>query len=274
MSPRRIQASVALAFLLLLSVTAYAQMWRRPAPNANRYWGKYEYEMQDPVDDPADALVPGEFVFGRLRYRSENDGRGYARWGIDASKGDRLFLATIRRLTRIHTRSMEEIIDVESDDIFNWPFLFAVSAGDWDLTPSHAARLKQYLDRGGFLLVDDFHGDRDWAGFMSGMSQIYPGARIEELEDSDPIFNVVYNLKDRVQIPGANVVHGRGYEKDGVVPHWRGLFDEKGRIIVAICFNMDVGDGWEFADVPDYPEKFSGQAMRLGINYVMYSMTH
>ncbi len=230
--------------------------------------------MQDPVDDPADAAEKTEFAFARLRYRSPRDGWSYARWGIDCNKSDRQFMQGLRRLTRLHVRSIEEIVDIESDEIFNWPWLFAVSPGDWVFTREHAARLKQYFDRGGSMMVDDFHGERDWQSFLRGILQAIPDGQVIELENDAAIFNVVYNLTDRVQIPGANVVHGPGYEKDGVVPHWRAIVDKRGRVVVAICFNMDVGDAWEFADSPDYPEKFASQAYRLGINYVLYAMTH
>ena len=84
----------------------------------------------------------------------------------------------------------------------------------------------------------------------------------------------MYDLTKRVQIPGANVVHGPGYERGGVVPHWRGILDKDGRVIIAISFNMDIGDAWEFADDPNYPERFASEAYRLGVNYVLYSMTH
>jgi hypothetical protein len=109
---------------------------------------------------------------------------------------------------------------------------------------------------------------------MNGIHMIYPDARVVELGDNEPIFKVIYELKERINVPGANVVHGPGYEKDGVTPFWRGVIDAEGRVIIAICFNMDVGDGWEFADSPDYPEKFSAMALRLGVNYAIYSMTH
>jgi hypothetical protein len=242
-----------------------------------RKWARYEHEMQDPVDDPPDADRKGEFAFARLRYRSPLDRRfrgGYSRWGIDCNKGDRLFIQCLRRLTRLDMQPIETIIDADSDEVFNWPWLFAVSAGDWQLSPDHAARLRKYLDRGGFLMVDDFHNEREWAIFMEGIHQIYPDAVAVELEDGHPIFGSVYTMKERVRVPGANVVHGSGIERGGVVPHWRAVLDSKGRVIVAICFNMDVGDGWEFADDPDYPVELSAQAMHLGINYVLYAVTH
>jgi hypothetical protein len=240
-----------------------------------RIWAQYEPEMQDPVDDPPDAARKGEFELGRLRYRSPRDGMTpYARWGIDANKGDRTFITLLRRLTRIDAKPIETIIDIDSDQIFDYPFLLAISAGDWELTPKQAERLRKYFNRGGFLMVDDFHNEYEWAQFMAGIRQIDPAAHVEELEDDSPAFHVVYDLNERVRVVGANVVYSGGVERGGTYPHWRGLIDSRGRMIVAICFNMDVGDGWEFADDPEYPERLSSAAIRLGVNYVSYAMTH
>src|SRR3954469_23156915 len=99
-----------------------------------RIQAKYEAEMQDPVDDPPDALHKGEFSLGRLRYRSPLDypGRPYARWGIDANKGDRLLIGIMRRLTRVEVQPIETIIDVDDDEIFEHPWLLAISVGDWE----------------------------------------------------------------------------------------------------------------------------------------------
>lgn len=245
------------------------------AQSRARVWAQYEPEMQDPVDDPPDANRKGDFQLGRLRYRSSRDGMTpYARWGIDANKGDRTFISLLQRLTRIDAKPIETILDVDSDEMFDYPFLLAISAGDWELTQKQAERLRKYFNRGGFLMVDDFHNEYEWAQFMAGIRQIDPAAHVEELEDDSPAFHVVYDLNERVRVVGANVVHSGGVERGGTYPHWRGLIDSKGRMIVAICFNMDVGDGWEFADDPDYPERLSSAAIRLGVNYVTYAMTH
>lgn len=241
-----------------------------------RVWARYEPEMQDPVDDPPDTGRKGEVVLGRLRYRSPLDGRrfgGYARWGIDANKGDRLFISILQRLTRIDVEPIETIIDVDSDEMFNTPLLFAVSVGDWQLSPSQARRMGEYLRRGGFLMVDDFHNEREWATFMEGIQQMGLGAEPEELPDTAPAFHVLFDV-ERIRVSGANVVHGSGIERGGTIPHWRGIMDSHERMMVAINFNQDMGDGWEFADVPDYPEAMSSQAIRLGTNYVVYTMTH
>jgi len=266
---RRVRIGLA-SLLLGLAVFSAAQM-------RDRVWARYEAEMQDPVDDPPDAGRKGELAIGRLRYRSPLDSRrfgGYARWGIDANKGDRLFIGILRRLTRIDVEPIETIIDVDSDEIFNTPFLFAVSVGDWQLSRTQAERIGEYLRRGGFLLVDDFHNDREWAIFMDGIRQMGLTGEVEELPDSASAFHVLFDLKERVRVPGANVVHGSGIERGGTVPHWRGIMDSHGRMMVAISFNQDIGDGWEFADVPDYPERLSSEAIRIGTNYVVYAMTH
>jgi hypothetical protein len=241
-----------------------------------RIQSRYEDEMQDPVDDPPDADHKGGFTIGRLRYRSPMDFRsgGYARWGIDANKGDRLFASILRRLTRVDVSPIEMIADVDADDMFNTPFLLAISVGDWRLSQPQADRLGEYLRRGGFLMVDDFHNDREWGIFMQGIRQMGFGDSVQELEDSSQPFHTVFDLKERIRVSGANVVHGSGIERGGVVPHWRAITDEHGRMVVAITFNQDIGDGWEFADIPDYPEAMSNQAMRLGTNYAVYAMTH
>jgi hypothetical protein len=246
------------------------------AQSRGRIWARYEDEMQDPVEDPPGAGRKGEFIQGRLRYHSPMDGRwgGYFRWGIDANKGDRIFLGILHRLTRIDVQPVEHIVDIDSDDMFDFPWMFAVSVGDWELTDPQAQRLRKYFDRGGFLFVDDFHNDREWDRFMRGMRLVDPSIEYVELQDTDAPFHVLFDMKDRIRVPGANVVHGNGIERGGTYPHWRAILDGKGRMMVAISFNQDVGDGWEFADDPTYPEKFASEAIRLGANYVLYAMTH
>jgi hypothetical protein len=247
-----------------------------------RYNNTYEYEMQNPAVDPPDAGEKTEFAFARLRYRSA--GRGFGRryrgggnsWGTDSNKAERQFVQGVRRLTRVHVRSVEQILDVDSDEMYDWPWLYAVEVGHWELNDSQAKRLRTYLDRGGFLMVDDFHGLDEWDTFEVSLKRIFPDRPIVDIDDEDGIFKVIYDLKDRVQVPGLQYVRsGRTYERsDDTAPRWRAVYDDKGRIQVAILYNMDHGDAWEWADYPEYPEKFASQAYRIGINYLVYSMTH
>jgi hypothetical protein len=107
------------------------------------------------------------------------------------------------------------------------------------------------------------------------MSRVFPDRQVVDLENNDAIFHVLYNLDDKFQVPGvATFGTGVTYEDDGVEARWRGIYDDKGRIMVAICHNMDLGDAWEHADHPNYPEKYSSLAYRIAINYIIYSMSH
>jgi hypothetical protein len=249
-----------------------------------RHSQSFEWEMQDPVPDPPDANVKAEFAFGRLRYRSGFGGggfggRGFGRrssWGIDSNRADRLFAIAQRRLTRVNTQSVEEVIDVDDGPLLDYPWLYAVEVGRWSISPPQGKRLREYLDRGGFLMVDDFHGGAEWDNFMAGLLQIYPDRPVVDIPNDDPIFHMISDLSDRVQIPGAQYVRsGLTYERnDGYPAHWRGIYDDKGRLVVVICHNVDLGDAWQYADDPRYPEKFAAQALRIGVSYVMYSMTH
>jgi len=271
MNPRK--AATFLVLAVMMSLTAYAAQ----RVGGTRRWAEYEREMQDPAEDPPDAYEKTEFAFARLRYRSFRGGffRGGGSWGTDSNKAERQFMRGVRRLTRIHTRSVEEIIDVDSDEVFNWPWLYAVEVGHWDLSDSQAKRLRAYLDRGGFLMVDDFHGSAEWSIFMNSLHKVFPDRTPVEAPNSDAIFHTIYDLDARFQVPGLQwVSSGRTYEQDGVTARWQAVYDDKGRIQVAICHNMDLGDAWEWADNPRYPERFTSLAYRIGINYIVYAMSH
>lgn len=256
------------ALLVITAVAAYAVSGRKAA--------QYEYEMQNPAEDPPDKDVPGEFTFARLRYRSVSGGWRRSSWGTDSNKAERVFLQGVRRLTRIQTRSVEEIIDVEDDDMYNWPWLYAVEVGHWNLSEAHAKRLRQYLDRGGFLMVDDFHGEAEWINFETSLRRIFPDRTVVDLGDNDQVFHVLYDLGQRFQVPGRQYIRsGRTYERyDGTNAHWRAVLDDRQRVQVLICHNSDLGDAWEWADDPDYPENFASLAYRIGLNAVVYSLTH
>ena len=180
----------------------------------------------------------------------------------------------MRRLSRVHVRSVEQIVNLDDgDEVYNWPWLYAVQVGEWGITDAQAAKLRDYCLRGGFFMADDFHGTTEWGVFEESMHRVFPDRPIVEIDDADPIFHTVYDLNDRVQIPGQ--AHLRlGYKADGKGAHWRGIFDDRGRVMIAISFNSDIGDAWEYADDPYYPENFTGLAIRIGVNYVIYAMTH
>lgn len=251
------------------------------------------YPSMEPYDDvelPPDYNEQTEWVFARLMYPQHPRARfgGFRRfgggdwreggtsWTQDYPRADRHFSAALRRLTRIHVRSVEQPVNLDDgDDAFNYPWMNAGEMGDWKLTRAQAAALREYLLRGGFLMLDDFWGTEEWNRFAESMDMVFPDRPIVEIANDDPIFHIVYDLNERYQVPGQwALARGTTYRNDGATAHWRGIYDDHGRVMVAMTFNSDVGDSWEWADDPNYPEKYSALGIRIGVNYVMYSMTH
>lgn len=192
------------------------------------------------------------------------------------------FMQGLNRLTRIDGALVNRydgeggrIISLQDDSIFDYPWLYAVEVGGWTLDHNEAAKLKEYLLRGGFLMVDDFHGTAEWARFADTLKLVFPDHPILEIPEQDEVLHVLYDLDQRIQIPGIHTYfNGQTWERDGYVPHWRGMYDDDGRLMVVINFNMDLGDAWEHADTPGYPEPMTALAYRFAVNYVIYSMTH
>lgn len=219
-----------------------------------------------------------EFQFVRVIYStsSEIDG-GWRRnsWHTDAPEAETHLLEGIRRLTRVRTDRESVSLRLTDPAIFEHPFLYAVEVGHWALGEEEAARLRDYLLHGGFLMVDDFHGTEEWQIFTESMQRVFPDRPIIELPDDAAVFHTQYDLDHRVQIPGIRgAITGRTWEKDGYVPHWRGIVDDEGRLMVVINFNMDLGDAWEHADNPLYPAPLTILAYHFAIDYLTYAMTH
>jgi hypothetical protein len=232
---------------------------------------------------PPDYQKPAELVLGRLMYPSGGRGfggswlQGGTNWTVDYPRGDRTFATAIRRLTRVEVRSVEQPTNPDDgDDIFNWPYIHVGMPSTWNLTPEQGKKIRDYLQRGGFLVCDSFFGTAEWEGFERGMRLIYPDRNIEEIPSEDPIFHTVYDLTERYQVGNFRSLVGRGvpYRGDGIQPHWRTVRDDHGRVTMAINFNNDLGDSWQLADNPQYPVKYSDMGIRLGVNYVTYAMSH
>ncbi|MBK9166533.1 MAG: DUF4159 domain-containing protein [Bryobacterales bacterium] len=244
------------------------------AVHAQRGFRRFLIEDDD-APMPADAAEKTEFTFARLRYPSGGSWGYRGHWTIDYPKADRQFVQGVRRLTRIHTRSVEEVVDLDTDKIFDYPWIYVVEPGRWILSDEQCKKLREYLLRGGFLMTDDFHGSDEWEQFMYSMGRVFPDRPVVEIEDGDPAFHVLYDLDERLQVPGiVNYPYHRTHERDGYEARWRGIYDDKGRLMAGICFNQDLGDAWEWADDPTYPEKYASFAYRVGINYIIYAMTH
>jgi len=220
-----------------------------------------------------------EFHMARLIYSNAPGSRGGWRqmWAIDYPDAEYHFLNGVRRLTRINTADDSIHLRLTDDRIFDHPWLFVQQVGTWHLSDAEISRLREYLLRGGFMVADDFHGPTDWLYFHNVIRRVFPDRPIIDLPQDDEIMQVFYDLDQHTQIPGRrHLYRTRSGEIDAHMAGpatWRGIYDDDLRLMVAINFNMDMGDAWEHADDPVYPEPMTALAYRFGINYLIYAMT-
>ena len=255
--------------------------------HAEREFRVYEaLEPQADVELPPDWDKPAEFVVGRMMFPN-NPGFGFFRfrgnwreggtaWAVDYPRGDRRLAQILRRTTRIDVRSVEQPVNLEDgNDVYDWPFLIAGLPGMWELSDEHVAKLREYLLRGGFLLCDSFFGSREWDGFLDGIRRVFPDRAIVDLPAGHAMFHTVFDIDNRQQVPNWNALRGGlPYRADGAIPHWRAILDDDGRVMVAIAFNNDLGDSYQWADDPGYPADGANLGLRMGVNFAVYALTH
>ena len=233
-------------------------------------------------DDSPEA----EFHMARLIYRTRGGAgsRGIIQpwWAVDYPLAEAHFFNALRRITNLSVAEDSRHLEASDKRIFDYPFLFLQQPGqgNWRPTDEDAANLREYFLRGGFMLVDDFHGEYDWSVFEAAIQRVFPDRPIIEIPEDDAFMKVFYDLAGdrKIPIPGdRHLVYGRGGETVARMEgpsHWRGIYDERGNLMVAMNFNGDMGDAWEHADDPYYPGPMTALAYRLGVNYVIYAMTH
>jgi hypothetical protein len=259
-------------------------------------------------DGPEKKEGPQEFYFTRLMYTDiygrgprpgqpppdpdtleRNRGLGdrsvsiFGRWMMDTWDADIQYMWGIQRLTNIQLSVEPHPIPIMWPDLFKYPYIYAVEPGYMELSDGEAARLREYLLRGGFLHVDDFHGTREWNQFARQMRKVFPDREIKDLPLTHPIFHTFYDIDRVIQVPNVRLgemykMSGgrtRTYEQsDDTQPHIRGISDDNGRLMVFITHNSDYGDAWEWMDDPNYPSEFTTYAYRLGVNSIIYAMSH
>ena len=221
---------------------------------------------------PLDAETDTDaFTFVRLKYR----GRASI-WDIDWPASDRNFIRQLRAHTNIEVSPKEKIVDIRSKELFKYPFAYMLEVSRLILTTEEAENVREYLLRGGFILVDDFHGGRQWKQFYKQFKKIFPKREPKDIPISHPLFHCFYQIDELKQIPGAGAaMRGMTYEKhDGFPARCLGVYDDYGRLMMMINFNSDLGDGWEHAAERFYPRECSDMAFKLGINAVVYALTH
>jgi hypothetical protein len=240
-----------------------------------------------------------QFYFTRLAYR-ENGYRGFGRsvgrdykcpefggrnffppqgvgWSMDSPGADCKFMGGVHRLTGLNVYPNPNMIEILDDSLFNFPYAYVVEPGGMDLTKEEAEQLREYLLRGGFIHADDFWGLQEKENFEYEMKKVFPEYSFEVLRLDEEVFHTFFDIDEIIQIPGqdAGCYGGPTFERsDDREARVYGLRNDKGRLMVVATYNSDLGDAWEYMDLPCYPAKYSGQAYRLGLNFMIYAATH
>ncbi|MBI3468901.1 MAG: DUF4159 domain-containing protein [Planctomycetes bacterium] len=270
----------ALAVVSLLSGVVLAQRgrWRG-------YRGGYGGEIMLPSDRngvPNWELDPrfksDVFTFVRVRYQSW--GRGGYSWATDYPDSDLNFPFRLQQLTSMKVDPNGRIVELTDDELFDYPFIYMIEPGSLEFSEDEITNLRRYLFNGGFLMVDDFWGEDEWANFYDQIKRVFPDREPIELPLEHPIFHCVYDLKEKPQVPSIHAASrgsGRTWERwDAQEVHFKAIFDDKGRMMSIICHNTDLGDGWEREGEDEwYFREFSEKkSYPMGINIVFYAMTH
>lgn len=219
------------------------------------------------------------FTFVRVKY---NSFRGWSRWSTDYPDSDLNFSYRLQQLTSIKVDPNGKILELTDPELFDYPFIYMIEPGGLEFTDEEVVALRRYLTNGGFLMVDDFWGEAEWDNFYYEIKRVFPDREAVELPLEHPIFHCVYDLHEKPQIPSINIAQwGRSQgitweREDAREVHYRGIFDDDGRLMAFIGHNTDLGDGWEReGEDPWYFREFSEKkAYPLGINVVFYAMTH
>lgn len=227
--------------------------------------------------------TPGRWPFYWTRAVYSGYGRGWGgrggrggSWATDYPKGDQQFLVVLKRLVRLNAYDWENAVPLDDPILRHFPIVYAVEVGRMDLSEPEVEGLRSYLEQGGYLIVDDFWGSREWAQFEYNMRRVFPERPIVDLPLDHPLFSAFYDIEEIKQVPNnRNAANGyQTHERDGYTPYVKGIFDDLGRLMVVINWNTDLGDAWEWAESPYYPLEYSTFAYELGANMIIYGMTH
>ena len=273
-SAHGVPAAASLLFLLALL----------PAEPLNAQWRS---GRNAPIRKPAEAAEPGGFTFCRLQYRRVREewlGRG---WVTDYPDGDRNLPLRLSQLTRTNIARDEwgdpfhAVVTATEPALYECPFLFASDVGTIGLSDAEAEQLRDYLLKGGFLWADDFWGNHAWRNWTAEMQRILPGHAIVPIPPDHVVFHTLYSVDSIPQIPsiqywrmsGRGGTSERGAESE--VPTMHGIMDESGRLLVVMTHNTDIADGWEREGEDDrFFHLFSPNAYAVGINVILYALTH
>jgi hypothetical protein len=212
------------------------------------------------------------FYWTRAMYSGGGFRRG-GTWAIDFPKSDQQFLIVLKRLVRLNAYDWENPVGLWDPDLRKFPLIYMLEVGGMYLTDLEVDGLRGYMDAGGFVIVDDFWGQRAWDNFLWNMRRVFPDKAIVDIDLDHPIYSAYYNVEEVVQVPAIGRVYNPA-ECAGCYPQVKGMYDDDGRLMMMINFNTDLGDAWEWAEQPSYPLEYSTYAYQLGANMIVYAMSH
>jgi Domain of unknown function (DUF4159) len=229
-----------------------------------------------------DRFAGLQWRFVRIRYHYSTENTTVSQdfygepWAIDAPAAEQNLSRRVKTATTIE---VEDPLTLTLDDprLFTYPWIYMVEPGNLKFTDKDVSILRDFLLRGGTLTFDDFHGPPEWDHMAAEMKRVFPDREIVEMPKGHPIFSCFYKLDGYPQVAGlGSFMAGRSWEKGGYIAHLRTILDDNGRSMVFINWNTDMGDGWEWSNAEEFPGyiKYTTQAYRMGINEVVYALTH
>ena len=208
---------------------------------------------------------PTEFVFARLHYQN-NGRRGGGGWGHDYPAAEEHILQIMAEASGLNVEhNSYKIVELGSKELFNYPFAYVSEPGEMELSDQEVVNLREYIDRGGFMMFDDFDGQYDLQNLYRNLKRAFPDREMYKLPDDHPLLHIYYDIDELNVISPYDVGAGAVFY---------GFPNKDGELAMVICWNNDVGDFWEWIDEPRYALKPSAESLRLGVNFVIYSMTH
>jgi hypothetical protein len=252
--PRKVWIT-GIAVFLLTAVSAWGMLYSQRGGRDRFGFGNF-FEVENP-DQPRT-----EFIFARWQYgRGRNGG-----WWHDYPDAEEHITQIMKEATGIDVdRTSYAIVPMSSRDIFKYPFGYISEPGMMLLTDTEVKNFREFIDRGGFVMLDDFDGPRQWSVMKQNLDRVFPDRPMFRLDQTHPILHTYYDIDSLYVESPYNV---------GADAVFYGINNEKGVLSVVICFNNDVGDFWELIDRPVYAVRPSAEALKLGINFVVYAMTH
>ncbi len=253
--------------LLLLIIIAAGRIFAQELGLLGRY-DDARYIVQSKEDT-------NQIVFARLIYNGRIPGY-YKNWYTDYPKADKQLIMGLKRLTNLNISDNERAVAINDPDLFRYPFVYTSEPEQMVLTDEDAAIMREYLERGGFWIMDDFWGSFEWQSMERQLRKVLPTAQIKDIPMDHPIFHLFYDIDKIIQVPSLAYAYNGGitWETDGFVAECKGVWDDRGRLIMVINHNTDLGDSYEHADNPLYPYHFSEFGYRMAINFILYALTH